>query len=140
MEETNMSDYNKAIIEEFRANGGIVGGHFQGRDLILLNTIGAKSGLLRVIPVVYMTDGDRYVIIASNGGSPTHPDWYYNIVTHPEFDVEVGTEKFTVKATVVEEPQRTRLYDKMAARYAFFAEYRENTERVIPLIILSRLA
>lgn len=134
-----MSEFNQAIIEEFRANGGVVG-RFQGRDLILLNTIGAKSGSLRVIPVVYIMDGERYVIIASSGGSPTHPDWYYNIVAHPEFEVEVGVEKFKVKAMVVEEPERTRLYDKMAARYAFFAEYRENTERVIPLLTLTRLA
>jgi len=133
-----MGDFNKAIIEEFRANDGVVGGRFQGRDLILLNTIGAKSGALRVIPVVYMMDGDRYVIIASNSGSPTHPDWYYNIVAHPEFEMEVDAEKFKVKATMVEEPERTRLYDKMAARYAFFTEYRANTERVIPLMTLTR--
>jgi len=135
-----MGDFNKAIIEEFRANDGVVGGRFQGRDLILLNTIGAKSGALRVIPVVYMMDGDRYVIIASNDGSPTHPDWYYNIVAHPEFEMEIGAEKFKVKATVVEEPEHTRLYDKMAARYAFFAEYRANAERMIPLMTLTRLA
>lgn len=134
-----MSEFNQAIIEEFRANDGVVG-RFQGRDLILLNTIGAKSGARRVIPVVYMMDGKRYVIIASSGGSPTHPDWYYNIVAHPEFEVEVGAEKFKVKAEVAEEPERTHLYDKMAARYAFFAEYRENTERVIPLLTLTRLA
>lgn len=135
-----MSEFNKAIIEEFRANGGVVGGRFQGRDLILLNTIGAKSGALRVIPVVYMMDAERYVIIASKGGHPTHPDWYYNIVAHPEFEVEAGSEKFKVKAAVVEEPERTHLYDKMAAKYPFFAEYRANTERVIPLITLTRLA
>lgn len=135
-----MSDGNKAIIEEFRANDGIVGGRFQGRDLILLNTIGAKSGQLRVIPVVYIIDRDRYVIIASKGGAPTHPDWYYNVVAHPEFDVEVGIEKFKVKATVSKEPERTYLYDKMAAKYAFFTDYRENTERIIPLITLTRLA
>ncbi len=134
-----MSDFNKTIIEEFRANGGVVGGRFQDRDLLLLNTIGAKSGLIRVIPVVYMVEGDRYIIIASKGGAPTHPDWYYNIVAHPEFDVEVGTEKFKVEATVAEEPERTRLYDKMAAKYPFFAEYRANSKRIIPLISLNRL-
>jgi deazaflavin-dependent oxidoreductase (nitroreductase family) len=132
-----MSDFNKAIIEEFRANDGIVGGHFQGRDLILPNTIGAKSGLLRVIPVVYMMDEGRYVIIASKGGAHIHPDWYYNIVAHPEFEVEVGTEKFKVQATVVEEPERTHLYNKMAAKYPFFADYRQNTKRTIPLITLT---
>ena len=101
-----MSDWNKAIIEEFRANNGKVE-RFAGRDLILLNTIGAKSGLLRVSPVLYLADGDRYAVIASKGGAPTHPDWYYNIVAHPVFEVEVGTEKFTVKGSVAEEPERT---------------------------------
>ena len=132
-----MSDWNKAIIEEFRANGGTVA-QFSGRDLILLNTIGAKSGLPRVNPVVYMSDGVRYVIIASKAGAPTNPDWYYNIIANPEFDVEVGTEKFKVKATVAEEPERSQLYDKVAAKYAFFADYQAKAERVIPVILLTR--
>jgi deazaflavin-dependent oxidoreductase (nitroreductase family) len=134
-----MSDWNKAIIEEFRANGGKVE-RFASRDLILLNTIGAKSGLPRVNPLVYMRDGARYVVIASNSGAPTNPDWYYNIVAHPEFDVEVGTEKFKVKAAVAEEPERSQLYDMMAAKYTFFAEYERNTERIIPVVILTRQA
>jgi deazaflavin-dependent oxidoreductase (nitroreductase family) len=132
-----MSDWDKAIIEEFRANDGTVK-QFAGRDLILLNTIGAKSGLPRVNPVVYMTDGDRYVVIASKAGAPTNPDWYYNIVANPEFDVEVGAEKFKVKAAVAEEPERSRLYNMMAAKYAFFAEYQEKAERIIPVVILTR--
>ena len=134
-----MSDWNKAIIEEFRANAGKVE-RFASRDLILLNTIGAKSGLLRVSPVLYLADRDRYAVIASNGGSPTHPDWYYNVVAHPVFEVEVGSEKFTVKGAVAEEPERTQLFNKMAAKHAFFAEYAENTERIIPVVILTRQA
>ena len=134
-----MSDQNKAIIEEFRANAGKVE-RFAGRDLILLNTIGAKSGLLRISPVLYLANGGRYAVIASKGGAPTHPDWYYNIVAHPVFEVEVGTEKFTVKGSVAEEPERTQLFNKMAAKHAFFAEYEKDTERVIPVIILTRQA
>lgn len=135
-----MSDGNKAVIEEFRANDGKVGGHFEKMDLILLNTIGAKSGLLRVTPLVYMPDGARYVIIASDGGAVKHPNWYHNIVAHPEFEVEVGSEKFGVTATVAEEPERTQLYERMAAKYSFFAEYAKKVERVIPVVILSRKA
>ncbi len=133
-----MSDRNKAIIEEFRANNGVVGGRFAGMNLILLNTIGAKSGLIRVNPLVYMMDGDRYVVVASKGGAPTNPDWYYNILAHPDFEVEVGSEKFKVSAAVADEPERSRLYAKLAAKHAFFAEYEKNTERVIPVVILTR--
>lgn len=135
-----MSDWNKAIIEEFRANGGKVGGQFEGAPLILLNTTGAKSGLPRTNPVMYLPDGDRYAVFASKAGAPSNPDWYYNIVASPEFDVEVGTEKFRVNATVAEEPERTQLYDKMASKYSGFADYQRQTTRVIPVFILSRQA
>jgi len=132
------SDRNKAIIDEFRANGGKVGGGFTGKSLLILHTSGARSGLERVNPVAYVTDGDRFVIIASKSGSPTNPGWYYNILAHPLFTVEVGTEKFQVKATVSAEPDRTRLYDKMVAMMPIFAEHRQKTKRVIPVIVLVR--
>lgn len=135
-----MSDWNKAIIKEFRANDGIVGGQFEGIGLILLNTVGAKSGLLRTNPVVYLADGDRYVVFASKGGAPTNPDWYYNILANPEFEVEVGDEKFRVEATVASEPERTQLYDKNTANNPGFAEYEKNADRVIPVVILTRQA
>src|SRR5512137_133237 len=103
----NINDRNKVIIAEFRANAGKVGGPFAGRTLLLLHTIGAKSGQEHVNPVAYITDGDRLVIIASKGGAPTNPAWYYNIVANPLVTVEVGTEKFQVRATVTAEPERT---------------------------------
>jgi deazaflavin-dependent oxidoreductase (nitroreductase family) len=133
-----MSDWNKQVIEEFRANDGKVGGNFANMQLLLLHTTGAKSGLPRINPVACMADGERHVIIASKGGAPTHPDWYYNLVANPEVKVEVGTEQFTALATVTQEPERTDLYDKMAAMYPFFDEYRQKTTRNIPVIVLSR--
>src|SRR5687768_2200264 len=107
MSEAN--DRNKAIIEEFRANQGKVGGYFAGKTLLLLHTTGAKSGQERVNPVAYIKDGDRYVVIASKGGAPTNPDWYYNLVANPTVSVEVGTDQFQAHAEVVPEPERTRL-------------------------------
>jgi deazaflavin-dependent oxidoreductase (nitroreductase family) len=134
-----MTDMNKAVIEEFRANGGKVGGYFENMNLLLLHTTGAKSGLPRLNPTAYILDGDRYVIIASKAGAPTNPSWYYNLVANPEVKVEVGTEEFEALATVTSEPERTELYDKMAALYPGFAEYREKTTRLIPVITLTRL-
>ena len=133
-----MSDWNKQVIEEFRANEGQVGGHFAGMELLLLHTTGAKSGRPRINPLVYMADADRYIIIASKAGAPTHPDWYYNLVANPEVHVEVGAAQFDALATVAQEPERSQLYEQIAARYAFFAEYREKTTRIIPVIVLTR--
>ncbi|MBI1259216.1 MAG: nitroreductase family deazaflavin-dependent oxidoreductase [Chloroflexi bacterium] len=135
-----MSDWNHGIITEFRANAGKVGGYFEGATLLLLHTTGAKSGLERVSPVMYFKDGDRYVIIASKGGAPTNPDWYYNLLAHPEATVEVGTEKFPVTAAVTSEPERTRLYEIMASTRQSFVEYKSKTTRVIPVLTLTRRA
>ncbi len=132
-----VKDRNQGIIDEFRANGGKVGGHFAGRTLLLLHTVGAKSGQERINPVAYVKDGDRFVIIASKGGAPSNPDWYYNLLAHPLVAVEVGTEQFRVRAEVTSEPERTRLYDKMVEMMPSFAEYREKTTRVIPVITLT---
>jgi deazaflavin-dependent oxidoreductase (nitroreductase family) len=129
---------NKAIIEEFRANGGKVGGRFEGKTLLLLHTLGAKTGRQYVNPVAYVRDGDHYIIIASKGGAPTNPDWYHNLLAHPHVTVEVGTDRFPVVASVVLEPERTRLYDKMVDMMPAFADYRLRTDRVIPVIILRR--
>ena len=131
------SEYNQKVIEEFRANGGEVTG--RGRTVLLLHTIGAKSYKEHINPVAHTRDGDRYVIIASKGGAPNNPDWYHNIVANPFVNVEVGTEKFQAKATIVEEPERTRLYDQMAAVMPGFAEYQKKTTRVIPVIVLTRV-
>jgi len=134
-----MNDWNKAVIDEFRANGGKVGGPFEEMTLLLLHTIGAKSGERRLNPVAYLADGERYVIMASKGGAPTHPDWYHNIVAHPEVTVEVGTEKFQAQAEIVQEPERTELYEKVSSQYPGFAEYAQKTTRVIPVLALTRL-
>ena len=132
-----VNDWNKKIIEEFRANGGKVGGNFAGRTLLLLHTTGAKSGEERINPVAYTKDGERLVIIASKGGAPKNPDWYYNIVANPQITVEVGTEKFAVDSTVAVEPERTRLYDQMVEVMPGFGEYRLKTTRQIPVIVLT---
>jgi deazaflavin-dependent oxidoreductase (nitroreductase family) len=133
-----MSDWNHGIIEEFRANGGKVGGYFAGATILLLHTTGAKSGLERVSPVMYVMDGDRYAVIASKGGADTHPDWYYNLRAHPEATVEVGTEQFPVIAALVSEPERTRLYEKMETMRRSFTEYKTKTSRIIPVFTLTR--
>ena len=132
------NDWNKQIIEEFRANDGKVGGHFEHLTLLLLHTTGAKSGLPRLNPLATVKDGDRYIIMASKGGAPDNPDWYYNLVANPQVRVEVGTEKFEALARVTEGSERQTLFEKMSTKYPQFAEYQQNTTRVIPVIILSR--
>ena len=133
-----MSDWNKAIIEEFRANKGKVGGQFEHTKLLLLHTKGAKSGLERVNPVAYFIDDNRYVIIASKGGADTNPDWYHNLLAHPDVSVEVGTEQFPAIAAVPSEPERTQLYEKMESISSGFTEYKHKTSRIIPVVTLSR--
>ena len=129
-----MNDFNKQIIEEFRANDGVVGGPFEGATLLLLHTTGAKSGKERINPLMYMADDDRYVIIASKAGADTHPDWYYNIVANPEVSIEVGTEQIAGVATVTDEPERTELYEKVEAIAPGFTDYKNKTDRIIPVI------
>jgi len=128
-----------AIIQEFRANAGKVGGPFAGKSLLLLHTVGAKSGQARINPVACIRDGDRLVVIASKGGAPTNPDWYHNILANPLVSVETGTEQFQARAAITAEPERTRLYNQMVARMPGFAEYQRKTMRIIPVIILTRV-
>ncbi len=136
---SELNERNKRIIDEFRANEGRVGGPFEGKDLLLLHTLGAKSQQERINPVACIKDGERFAVIASKGGAPTNPDWYYNVVANPQVTVEVGTEKFQAKATVAEEPERSRLYEQMVAVMPGFDEYRRKTTRVIPVIVLTRM-
>jgi deazaflavin-dependent oxidoreductase (nitroreductase family) len=112
-----MNDYNRRVIEEFRANGGKVGGMWQGTPLLLLTTTGAKSGERRTTPMGYRADGDRLIVWASNGGSPTNPDWYHNLVAHPHVTVEVGTETFDAIAGVTEDAERDQLWTQLVALY-----------------------
>jgi deazaflavin-dependent oxidoreductase (nitroreductase family) len=135
----NSTNWNQPIIDEFRANSGKVGGRFEGKTLLILHTVGAKSGLERVNPTAYVADSDRLVIIASKGGAPTNPNWYHNILAHPLVTVEVGTEKFQAQAEIAQEPERTRLFNLMVGMMPGFADYQQKTTRVIPVIILTPL-
>ena len=137
IELSDFNDWNRKVIDEFRANRGKVGGMFEGRTLLLLHTKGAKSQQERINPLAYVRDGERFVVIGSKGGAPTNPDWYYNLVATPELTVEVGTETFRVHATVAEEPERTRLYNRMVEMMPGFDDYRRKTTRRIPVVVLT---
>ena len=132
-------EFNSKVIEEFRANGGKVGGPFEGAQLLLLTTTGAKSGEPRTSPLVYTTDGDRIVIIASMAGAPTNPAWYHNLAARPDATVELGSETIKVSAHDAEGDERQRLYDAQAEMMPAFKEYAAKTERVIPVVLLDRV-
>lgn len=136
----NINEWNKSIIEEFRANDGKVGGQFENVPLLLLHTTGAKSGAARINPVAYFADGERLVIVASKAGAPSNPDWYYNIVANPQVTVEVGTEQFKANATVAAEPERTKLFEQMVSLNPGFAEYQSKTTRIIPVVLLTLIS
>ncbi len=134
-----MENFNQQIIDEFRANKGKTAGYFANSDLLLLTTQGAKTGKETTTPVVYTKDGDRMVIVASKGGAPNNPAWYHNLLAHPEVTVEVGTEKFKVRAVPVTGDERTRLYNQHAERYPSFKDYQAKTTRTIPVFVLERI-
>ncbi len=136
----DVNDWNTRIIEEFRGNEGKVGGQFEGAPLLLLTTIGRRSGASRTNPMMYLDDTDRLLVFASKGGAPTDPDWYRNLVAQPEVTVEVGTETFPARAVVVEGEERDRIFAEQARRYPGFAEYQEKTDRIIPVVALFRQA
>jgi deazaflavin-dependent oxidoreductase (nitroreductase family) len=136
---TPTTDFNRDIIEHFRANQGtMLSGPFKDRSLLLLHTTGARTGQPRVHPLAYTRDGERYVVIASKGGAPVHPDWYRNIVAHPEVELEVGPDRFPARARVTLGDERRRLYDAQAAIMPGFAEYQKKTTREIPVIVFER--
>jgi deazaflavin-dependent oxidoreductase (nitroreductase family) len=137
---TSPQDFNARIIEEFRANDGVVGGPFEGATLLLLHHVGARSGKDRINPLVYNRDGDRYVIFASKAGAPTNPDWYYNLKAHPNVTIEVGTDTIEVVATEATGDERDRLFNAQVGRSPQFGEYRDKTDRVIPVILLTPTA
>lgn len=135
---TDQRDYNRQTIEQFRASRSDPNGPFASRPLLLLTTTGAKSGQQRTTPMMYIPDGDRLLVIASNIGAATHPDWYHNLVVHPQVTVEVGAETFAATAAVTEGVERQRLWDKVVAQYPFFTEHQSKTARQIPVIALAR--
>jgi deazaflavin-dependent oxidoreductase (nitroreductase family) len=131
-----MTDFNTAIIEEFRANGGKVGGQFQGAPLLLLHTTGAKSGRERVNPMMYREVGDSYAVFASKAGAPTNPDWYHNLVANPTVTAEIGPETVPLTARVASEDERDRIWTAQKTDYPGFADYETKTSRKIPVVIL----
>jgi deazaflavin-dependent oxidoreductase (nitroreductase family) len=133
------SDFNTEMIEEFRANGGRVGGPWEGTTLLLIHHIGAKSGTERVTPLGCSRQGDgRFAIVASNGGSPAHPDWYHNLKANPTIKVEVGTQTFTALAEELDGTARASLWPKLVAQYPSIGEYQAMTTRQIPVFMLTR--
>ncbi len=132
------NDFNAQVIEEFRANGGKAGGMFEGAALLLLHNVGAKSGEAHVTPLVYMRDGERWVIFASKAGAPKNPGWYWNLKAEPNVSIEVGTEEFEVVASEATGEERNSLFERQKAESPQFAEYEQKTERAIPVIVLSR--
>jgi len=133
-----VNDFNRRIIEEFRANAGRVGGGFEGADLLLLTTTGRKSGQEHTTPVMYSREGDTVLVYASAAGAPKHPDWYENLVANPHVVVEIGEERFEATARPLEGEERDRAYAAQAARVSNFADYEEKTDRVIPVVALTR--
>ena len=134
-----MTDWNRAIIDEFRANEGRVGGSFEGASMLLLHTVGARTGQPRVNPLVYLPDGDRYVVFGTKGGAPTHPDWYFNLLANPDVEVEIGTETIPVRATEIQDDEeRAALYARQVERRSGFADYPKKTDRRFPVIALER--
>ncbi|MDA8273795.1 MAG: nitroreductase/quinone reductase family protein [Actinomycetota bacterium] len=135
---SDVQDWNARIIDEFRTNEGRVGGQFEGAPLLLLHTTGARSGAERTNPMLYLDlDGHRYVF-ASKAGADTDPDWYRNLVAHPDVTVEVGTESYAARAVEVVGAERDRIYAEQARRFPGFAEYAAKTSRVIPVVDLQR--
>jgi deazaflavin-dependent oxidoreductase (nitroreductase family) len=129
-------NHNTAIIDEFRANGGQVGGTFDGAPLLLLHSTGARSGEERVNPMMYQRVSDAYAVFASKGGAPTNPDWFHNLRAHPEASVEIGDEVVQVVARVAGPSEREQIWSRQKERYPGFAEYERKTDREIPVIIL----
>ena len=131
-----MSDWNTSIIEEFRANGGKVGGPFDGAPMLILHTTGAKTGQERVNPLVYQAVGDDLAIFASKGGAPTNPDWFHNLVAHPDVTVEVGAETVARRARVAEGDEHERIWSRQKELMPGFADYEAATIRRIPVVVL----
>ena len=129
---------NQQVIDEFRSNGGAVGGDFEGVPLLLLTTTGARSGESRTMPLTYLRDGSRLVVFAANGGRPNHPGWYHNLLADPTAHVEVGTDSYAVTAGLAEAPDRDRLWSQQLRATPYFASFQERSGRLIPAVTLTR--
>jgi deazaflavin-dependent oxidoreductase (nitroreductase family) len=134
MSETN--DWNTKIVEEFRANGGNVGGPFEGSPLLLLHTTGAKTGRKHVTPVMYRPVDGGYAVFASKAGAATNPDWYHNLVANPDVQAEIGTQTLPLVARVADAAERDPIWTAQKREYPGFEAYEERTSRQIPVVIL----
>ena len=134
----DLNPFNRQIVEEFRANGGKVGGPFEGAPVLVLHSTGARSGQERLAPVVYQDLGDRWAIFASKAGADTNPDWYHNLVAQPEASIEIGTERLPVTARVLDDAERQPIWDAQKSAMPGFAEYEAKTVRTIPVVVLER--
>jgi deazaflavin-dependent oxidoreductase (nitroreductase family) len=131
-----VSGWNDKIIEEFRSNGGRVGGNFEGAPLLLLHSTGAKSGRERVSPMMYRKVGDAWAVFASKAGADSNPDWYYNLLANPRARIEVGTQTFDVTARTTSDEEREPIWSAQKADYTGFAGYEQKSTRQIPVVIL----
>ena len=132
-----MSDFNRKVIDEFRANEGKVGGPFEGAPVLLLTSTGAKSGEQRTTPVVSQPDGERMVIFASKAGAPENPAWFHNLRANPTATVEVGADTVEVDALITDGDERERLFSKQKQLMPQFADYEQKTTREIPVVALT---
>jgi deazaflavin-dependent oxidoreductase (nitroreductase family) len=130
------SNRNAQVIEEFRGNGGRVGGPFEGAPLLLLHTVGARSGQTRINPMMYLLDNGRYLVFASKAGADSNPAWYHNLIARPEAQIEVGDNTIAVRAVELRDEERDRFFAEQARRYPGFAGYQDKTDRIIPVIAL----
>ena len=130
----DMRAHNRKVIEDFRTRGGAP----DGRPLLLLSTIGARTGIIRTTPMMFVPDGDRLLVIASNAGAPRHPGWYHNLVAHPDVTVEVTGESYPATAQVLRGEERDRVFNEIVSRYPFFADHQANVDRTIPVVALTR--
>ena len=137
---TNPSERNRAVIEQFRANAGQVGGVWQDRPLVLLTTTGAKTGRQHTTPLMSHREGDRVFVFASMGGAPKSPAWYHNLVANPAVTVEVGPERYEARAVVLQGDERDRVYAEQAKNFPQFGDYQTRTTRKIPVVALERVS
>jgi deazaflavin-dependent oxidoreductase (nitroreductase family) len=133
-------DFNQRNIAEFRDQHGKVGGQFDGAPLLILHTVGARSGAPRENLMMYLADGDRYLVFASKAGSDRNPDWYWNVLAHTDVRIEVGDETLEVRATELHGTERDEKFAEQAARYPGFGGYQRKTTRTIPVVALAPIA
>jgi deazaflavin-dependent oxidoreductase (nitroreductase family) len=133
----DIREINRRVIEQFRAGGPVEGMDRNG--LLLLSTTGRRTGQRRTTPMMFERDGGDLIVIASNVGAPTHPDWYLNLAAHPEVTVEIGDERFEAVAAATSGAHRERLWAMLKQRYPFFADHEAKTAREIPVVTVTKL-